>query len=79
MYATWRSYRMYLHGAFDDYPLWIRDVYLWPGLTMPNRDWTFWQYSDKGTLAGYTGEEEHIDLNVFNGGEAEFAAYLAAA
>ena len=79
LYATWRSYRMYLMGAFDDYPLWIRDVYLWPGLTLPNRDWTFWQYSDKGTLAGYTGEEEHIDLNVFNGGEEEFAAYLAAA
>ena len=78
LYATWRSYRMYLMGAFDDYPLWIRDVYLWPGLTLPNRDWTFWQYSDKGTLAGYTGEEEHIDLNVFNGGEAEFAALLQA-
>lgn len=78
LYATWRSYRMYLMGAFDDYPLWIRDVYLWPGLTLPGRDWTFWQYSDRGTLSGYAGEEERIDLNVFNGGEAEFAAYLAA-
>ncbi len=78
LYATWRSYCMYLEGAFDDYPLWIRDVYFWPSLTLPGREWTFWQYSDKGSLQGYAGEEEHIDLNVFNGGEAEFAALLQA-
>lgn len=72
LYATNRSYRMYLKGAFDDYPLWIRDVYLWPWLTAPGRDWTLWQYSDKGRLEGYAGEEEHIDLNVFAGDEAAF-------
>ena len=49
--------RQYLQGAFDEYPLWIRDVYLWPALTLPGRDWTFWQYSDKGRLVGYQGEE----------------------
>ena len=64
---------MYLQGAFDEYPLWIREVYLWPALTLPGRDWTFWQYSDKGRLEGYQGEEEWIDLNVFHGGEEEFA------
>ncbi len=76
LYATGRSYRMYLQGAFDEYPLWIRDVYLWPALTLPGRDWTFWQYSDKGRLEGYQGEEEWIDLNVFHGGEEEFARWL---
>ena len=38
--------------------------------------WTFWQYSDKGRLEGYQGEEEWIDLNVFHGGEEEFARWL---
>ena len=79
LYATGRSYRMYLAGAFDEYPLWIRDVYLWPALTLPGREWLFWQYSDKGRLEGYAGAEEHIDLNVFNGGAEEFARYLAQA
>ena len=76
LYATSRSYRMYLQGAFDDYPLWIRDVYLWPALTLPGGDWTFWQYSDKGLLDGYQGEEQYIDLNVFHGDEAAFKRWL---
>ena len=76
LYATQRSYRMYLEGAFDEYPLWLRDVYLWPALTLPGRDWTFWQYSDKGRLEGYEGEEEYVDLNVFGGGEEAFARWL---
>ena len=76
LYATQRSYRMYLEGAFDEYPLWLRDVYLWPALTLPGRDWTFWQYSDKGRLEGYEGAEEYIDFNVFNGGEDDFARWL---
>ena len=75
LYATNRSYRMYLDGAFDDYPLWIRDVYLWPWLTLPGRSWTLWQYSDRGRLEGYAGVEEHIDLNVFSGDEAAFEAF----
>ena len=76
LYATQRSYRMYLEGAFDEYPLWLRDVYLWPALTLPGRDWTFWQYSDKGRLEGYEGEEEYIDFNVFGGGEDDLARWL---
>lgn len=76
LYATSRSYRMYLQGAFDGYPLWIRDVYLWPALSLPGGDWTFWQYSDKGLLDGYQGEEQYIDLNVFHGDEAAFARWL---
>ena len=76
LYATYESYRAYLAGAFDDYDLWICDVYLWPDLWL-RRPWTFWQYSDRDRLAGYRGEEERIDLNVFCGDEAAFAAYLA--
>ena len=74
IYATQLSYRKYVAGAFDDYDLWIRNVYLYP--MMPEgRDWTFWQYSDKGKLDGCEGVEPYIDLNVFCGSEAEFEAY----
>ena len=37
--------------------------------------WTFWQYADKSTLEGVTsdnGELTDVDMNVYNGTEAEF-------
>ena len=40
-------------------------------------DWKFWQYSDKGTLTGYDGDEEHIDLNVYNGTAEDFSREFA--
>jgi len=74
IYATQSSFQKYIAGAFDDYDLWVRNVYLYP--MMPEgRDWTFWQYSDKGTLDGYEGVEKYIDMNVFHGSEAEFEKY----
>jgi lysozyme len=39
------------------------------------KKWTFWQYTDKGRLSGYKGKETFIDLNVFNGTQAEFEKY----
>lgn len=66
LYATQRAYRLYLAGHYEENPIWIRDVYFSPSLP-DGRDWTFWQYSDKGRLAGYAGEEKYIDLNVYAG------------
>nr|HPZ53078.1 lysozyme [Clostridia bacterium] len=40
-----------------------------------DREWTFWQYSDRGRLNGYDGVERFIDLNVFNGTREEFAYF----
>ena len=74
IYATQKEYLNYLAGAFDEYDLWIRNVYLYPSL-QDGRDWTFWQYSDTGKLDGYQGEEEFIDLNVFYGTKEEFSIY----
>ena len=65
LYATEETYRMYLEGRFDEYPLWIRNV---TGRPDTDRDWLFWQYSNRGRLDGYTGDERFIDLNVFAGG-----------
>jgi Lyzozyme M1 (1,4-beta-N-acetylmuramidase) len=64
IYATQRSYALYINGYYPDNPLWIRDVYFTPS---SNQEWTFWQYTDKGKLDGYHGEEKYIDINVFAG------------
>ena len=74
LYATGSAYDRYLAGEYEEYDIWIRNVYFSPSLK-DDRDWTFWQYTDRGQLDGYTGEEPYIDLNVFNGTEKEFAAY----
>lgn len=75
IYATESSYSTYIRGAFDEYPLWIRNVYFSPNMGMPGK-WTFWQYDSEAVLKGYSGEEEHIDLNVFCGGEKEWEEFL---
>lgn len=74
LYATAKSYRLYLADAFAEYDIWIRDVLREPKLP-DGRAWTFWQYTDRARLEGYQGEERFIDLNVFCGTEAEFEAY----
>ena len=75
LYATGKAYRLYLEGRYDDYDLWIRDVYFTPSLPA-SRPWTFWQYADNARLQGYTGREPCIDMNVFSGTPEEFAAYV---
>lgn len=68
IYTTTPVYFRYLHGKFSDYPLWIRNVNFEPAFI----DWKFWQYSDKGELYGFRGDEKYIDLNVYNGSEKDF-------
>lgn len=68
IYTTLPVYNKYIREEFSDYPLWIRNVYCEPDFI----DWKFWQYSDKGELYGFNGEEKYIDLNVYNGTKEEF-------
>ncbi len=70
IYTTLPVYNRYIRENFSDYPLWIRNVFCEPQFI----DWKFWQYSDKGELYGFVGEEKYIDLNVYNGSEEEFLA-----
>lgn len=70
IYTTIPVYAKYIKDSFSDYPLWIRNVYCEPDLI----GWKFWQYSDKGELYGFDGEEKYIDLNVYNGSEEDFLA-----
>ena len=61
---------MYLKKKFERYPLWIRSVVTSPKLG--EAEWTFWQYSNRGRLSGYNGEETFIDLNVYGGGREQW-------
>lgn len=75
IYATLKTYRRYLKEEFDDYVLWIRNVYYSPNIDMKDK-WKFWQYTDKAVLKGYSGDEKYIDMNVFNGTEEDFVQLL---
>lgn len=69
IYTTYQAYHRYIEDEFDEYPLWIRNVYYQPLLTA--KAWTFWQYSDTAVLEGYQGTEKYIDRNVFRGTKEE--------
>ncbi|MBQ8134697.1 MAG: glycoside hydrolase family 25 protein [Clostridia bacterium] len=74
IYSTRKAYEMYISGSYKDCDIWIRDILTKPSLS--DRDgWTFWQYSEKGQLDGYSGDEKFIDMNVFNGTKKEFKYY----
>lgn len=74
IYATEKSYSLYLSGAYDEYDIWIRNVVTGPSLS-DQREWTFWQYTNRARLEGYRGKEKYIDMNVFHGTPEEFADY----
>jgi lysozyme len=74
IYAVYETYDLYIKDDFNDCDIWIRDVFRTPKLS-DNRDWTFWQYTDRARINGYNGVEKCIDLNVFNGTSLEFVNY----
>ena len=74
IYATEKSYKLYIADDFKDYDIWIRNVFFEPTLC-DGRTWTYWQYTDREKLSGYVGKEKHIDMNVYNGTMEEFKKY----
>ena len=74
IYTTMEFYQEYIEGEFLEYDIWIRNILTKPKLE--NRDWKFWQYTGRGRLEGYNGEEKFIDLNVFNGSKEDFENYI---
>lgn len=74
IYCTYSVYRKYIEGAFDEVPLWIRNVYYPPEDI--GREWTLWQYTDRAQLEGYQGEEKSIDCNVFCGEKEQLQEYI---
>lgn len=74
IYATNASYKLYLQDAYEHCGIWIRSVFAPP--RMPDgRAWTFWQYTDRERLPGYSGDEPFIDMNVFCGTREEFSRF----
>ena len=74
IYTTMEFYQEYIEGEFLEYDIWIRNILTKPDLE--NREWKFWQYTGRGKLKGYNGEEKYIDLNVFNGSKEDFVNYV---
>jgi lysozyme len=67
LYITYDIYNAYIkEGDFSENKIWIRDIVKPP--TLQGRDWTFWQYSNRGRIDGIT---EYTDLNVFKGTREE--------
>lgn len=75
IYTTYTVYNEYIRGEFQEYPLWIRNVYYPSDVTLRG-EWSFWQYMDTAVLAGYEGTEKYIDLNVFRGTKEELEMLL---
>lgn len=74
IYATEKSYELYIENLYPECDIWIRDIFFSPKLS-DDREWTFWQYTNKAKLDGYSGDEKYIDMNVFNGSKDDFEKY----
>lgn len=75
IYTNRRAYSLYVSGSYRDCDIWLCDLVKEPALP-DGRVWTFWQYSHTEKIPGYDGEEEYIDMNIFNGTRADFRRYL---
>lgn len=71
LYLTNESERRIIHGHFDRYPIWIRNVYWRPPADEPG--WLFWQYTDEGEVDGI---DTPVDQNVYRGRRDELSALL---
>lgn len=70
IYTSKRPYEYYIKGHFDDYRLWLTGYHEEPDYSAG--EWTFWQYSERGELSGYSGFVRQVDLNVYRGSAADF-------
>lgn len=62
LYSGERYYADFLKDEFADYEMWIANYNFFVDEIKP--EWMFWQFTDKGTLAGIEGD---VDINIFNG------------
>jgi len=76
IYTAPDFYEDNLKGEFKNYPFWLRSVAAHPSKRYPGRDFLFWQYSGSGLSQGVN---EKIDLNVFNGTEKQWWAWVSGA
>ena len=72
IYTNIDFYERYFADGFEDYPLWIAH-YLQPDKPRIEKNWLFWQHSEKGRVNGITTP---VDFNVFYGDSADFNNFL---
>lgn len=72
LYTNVEFYNRHLGAEFDNYPLWVAHYYQ-PEQPRINRDWLFWQHSDKGRV---NGVDHEVDFNVFSGDSLAFKSLL---
>jgi lysozyme len=72
IYTGLKFYRRYLEDDYQDYPFWIAN-YHQPKLRLENKNWVFWQHSDKASVNGIGHK---VDFNVFNGDSVAFSKVL---
>ena len=53
-------------AGYNAKAIWIRGVYEEPNY-LEDDEWSFWQFSNRHVLDGYSGQERYIDMNVYNG------------
>ncbi len=64
IYTYMRFYNHHLRGVFPEHPLWIARYREKAPLLPGGRSWDFWQYDNRGRVAGI---DHPVDFNVFNG------------
>jgi len=72
IYTNIDFYRRYFQSGFEEYPLWIAH-YLQPDKPRIEKDWVFWQHSEKGRVNGIKAP---VDFNVFYGDSSDFKNFL---
>ncbi|MFY7899985.1 MAG: glycoside hydrolase family 25 protein [Chitinophagaceae bacterium] len=72
IYSYASFYDTYLGAEFNEYPLWVAH-YFESEKPRVQRDWLFWQHSEKGTVDGITTP---VDCNVFYGDSLAFKQIL---
>jgi lysozyme len=72
IYTNIDFYQRYFQTGFEEYPLWIAH-YLQPNKPRIEKDWVFWQHSEKGRVNGIKAP---VDFNVFYGDSSDFNNFI---
>lgn len=73
IYTDITFHRDVLSGLYFDTAFWLRSVAAEPAHRYSARDYTFWQWTQTGTMPGVNGE---VDRNAFHGTESEWVFFL---
>lgn len=73
IYTDINFHRDILEGEHFDNAFWLRSTAAEPHKRYKNRMWTFWQWTQTGTVPGINVE---VDRNSFYGSEAEWVRFL---